>query len=93
MEPQAFQTLLQFLKVLAHESRLKMLGLLADRQYSVGELAELRARRAQHRARLPAAHDAARLPRVLLVAPASGSTHVHHHLRGFGPGGVPCRGT
>ena len=41
MEPQAFQRLLQFLKVLAHESRLKMLGLLADREYSVGELAEL----------------------------------------------------
>ncbi len=41
MEPQAFQTLLQFLKALAHESRLKMLGLLADREYSVGELAEL----------------------------------------------------
>ena len=41
MESQAFQTLLQFLKVLAHESRLKMLGLLADQEYSVGELAEL----------------------------------------------------
>ncbi len=41
MEPQAFQTLLQFLKVLAHESRLKILGLLADRAHSVGELAEL----------------------------------------------------
>jgi len=41
MEPQAFQTLVQFLKVLAHESRLKLLGLLADREHSVGELAEL----------------------------------------------------
>jgi hypothetical protein len=41
MEPQAFQTLLQFLKALAHESRLKMLGLLADHEHSVGELAEL----------------------------------------------------
>jgi hypothetical protein len=41
MEPQAFQTLLDFLKALAHESRLKLLGLLADRAYSVGELAEL----------------------------------------------------
>jgi hypothetical protein len=29
------------LKVLAHESRLKILGLLADRAHSVGELAEL----------------------------------------------------
>ena len=41
MEPEAFQTLLEYLKVLAHESRLKMLGLLAGREYSVGELAEL----------------------------------------------------
>ena len=41
MESQAFQTLVQFLKVLAHESRLKLLGLLADREHSVGELAEL----------------------------------------------------
>src|SRR5215211_471098 len=41
MEPEAFQTLLEFLKVLAHESRLKMLGLLAGREYSVRELAEL----------------------------------------------------
>jgi hypothetical protein len=41
MEPQAFQTLVQFLKVLAHESRLKLLGLLADQERSVSELAEL----------------------------------------------------
>jgi DNA-binding transcriptional ArsR family regulator len=41
MEPEAFQTLLRFLKALAHESRLKLLGLLADREYSVGELADL----------------------------------------------------
>jgi len=41
METEDFTLLLQFLKVLAHESRLKLLGLLADREYSVGELAEL----------------------------------------------------
>ncbi len=41
METQDFTLLLQFLKALAHESRLKLLGLLADHEYSVGELAEL----------------------------------------------------
>jgi hypothetical protein len=41
MEPERFQMLVHFLKTLAHESRLKLLGLLADREYSVGELAEL----------------------------------------------------
>src|SRR5215211_7454773 len=41
MEPEAFQTLLQFLKALAHESRLKLLGLVAGQERSVGELAEL----------------------------------------------------
>jgi hypothetical protein len=41
MDTHDFALLLQFLKVLAHESRLKLLGLLADREYSVGELAEL----------------------------------------------------
>ncbi len=41
MEPEAFQTLLRFLKALANESRLKLLGLLATREHTVGELAEL----------------------------------------------------
>ena len=41
MDPEKFQTLVHFLKTLAHESRLKLLGLLAEREYSVGELAEL----------------------------------------------------
>lgn len=41
METAAFTLLVQFLKVLAHESRLKLLGLLANQEYSVGELAEL----------------------------------------------------
>ena len=41
MEPEAFQTLLRFLKALAHESRLKLLGLLAERERTVGQLADL----------------------------------------------------
>lgn len=41
MEPEKFNTLLQFFKVLANESRLKILGLLANEERSVGELAEL----------------------------------------------------
>lgn len=40
MEQELFQVLLRFLKVLADESRLKLLGLLASGEYSVGELAE-----------------------------------------------------
>jgi hypothetical protein len=41
MESKEFQTLLRFLKALSHESRLKLLGLLANQERSVGELAEL----------------------------------------------------
>ena len=41
MSNQEFQTLLQFFKVLANESRLKMLGLLATEERSVGELAAM----------------------------------------------------
>lgn len=41
METEDFALLVQVLKALAHESRLKLLGLLADQEYSVGELAEL----------------------------------------------------
>ncbi len=39
MGPEEFQTLLRFFKALANESRLKMVGLLAGREYSVEELA------------------------------------------------------
>ncbi len=39
MEQEEFQTMLRFLKVLADESRLKLLGLLAAREHSVGDLA------------------------------------------------------
>ena len=41
METSEFQTMLQFLKVMAHESRLRLLGILADGEWQVGELAEL----------------------------------------------------
>ena len=41
MPQEQFDTLLQFFKVLANESRLKILGLLANDERSVGELAAL----------------------------------------------------
>jgi hypothetical protein len=41
MEPEAFQTLVRFLKAVADESRLKLLGLLTDNEYSVGQLARM----------------------------------------------------
>jgi len=41
MEKQQLQTLLDFFKVLANESRLKILGILANRECSVEELAAL----------------------------------------------------
>jgi hypothetical protein len=41
MNPDDLQTLVQFLKALANESRLKLLGLLAGQERSVKELAEL----------------------------------------------------
>lgn len=41
MEQQEFHTLLRFFKVLAEESRLKILGILANRECSVEELAAL----------------------------------------------------
>jgi hypothetical protein len=40
METGEFQTLVQFLKALADESRLKLLGLLSSQERSVGELAQ-----------------------------------------------------
>lgn len=41
MPPEEFETLLQFFKALADENRLKLLGILAGREYGVEELAEL----------------------------------------------------
>lgn len=41
MSHEEFETLLRFFKVLANESRLKILGLLANQERSVGELAKM----------------------------------------------------
>lgn len=41
MEQADLQTLLNFFKVLAHESRLKLLGFLAEQEYSVSQLSQL----------------------------------------------------
>ena len=41
MEDDKLQTVLRFLKALADASRLKMLGLLADQEWNVGELAKV----------------------------------------------------
>lgn len=41
MSEEQFDTLLQFFKVLGNESRLKIIGLLANEEHSVGELAAL----------------------------------------------------
>lgn len=71
MNPEDFQTLLQFLKTLADESRLKLLGLLASRELSVGELAE------QLNLKEPTvSHHLARLQQLGLVQMrAEGTTH------------------
>jgi len=65
------QTLARFLKVLANESRLKLLGLIADRERSVKELAE------QLKLKEPTvSHHLARLQDVGLVRMrAEGTTH------------------
>ena len=71
MNPEDFQRLLQFLKVLADESRLKLVGLLANQALSVGELAE------QLNLKEPTvSHHLARLQRLGLVKmQAEGTTH------------------
>lgn len=71
MNPEDFRTLLQFLKALADESRLKLLGLLASREYSVGELAEQLALKEP-----TVSHHLARLQQLGLVRMrAEGTTH------------------
>lgn len=71
MNPEEFQALLQFLKALADESRLKLIGLLANRELSVGELA------AQLNLKEPTvSHHLARLQELGLVRMrAEGTTH------------------
>jgi hypothetical protein len=73
MEPEAFQTLLRFLKAVAHESRLKLLGLLADREYSVGQLADLLALKEP-----TVSHHLAKLQELELVRMrVEGTTHFY----------------
>jgi predicted transcriptional regulator len=73
MPGEEFQTLLQFFKVLADENRLKLLGLLANREYSVEELA------ATLQLKAPTiSHHLARLKELGLVGMrAEGNTHIY----------------
>ncbi|MHB8600804.1 MAG: metalloregulator ArsR/SmtB family transcription factor [Ktedonobacteraceae bacterium] len=73
MPEEEFQALLQFFKVLADENRLKLLGLLATREYSVEELA------ATLQLKAPTiSHHLARLKELGLVGMrAEGNTHMY----------------
>lgn len=73
MPEEEFQTLLQFFKVLADENRLKLLGLLATREYSVEELAAMLKLKAP-----TISHHLARLKELGLVGMrAEGNTHIY----------------
>jgi predicted transcriptional regulator len=73
MPEEEFQALLQFFKVVADENRLKLLGLLANREYSVEELA------ATLQLKAPTiSHHLARLKEVGLVGMrVEGNTHIY----------------
>jgi len=73
MPPEEFETLLQFFKVLADENRLKLLGILATREYSVEELGALLQLKAP-----TISHHLARLKELGLVKMRSeGNTHFY----------------
>lgn len=73
MPPEEFEMLLQFFKVLADENRLKILGILAAREYSVEELAALLQLKAP-----TISHHLARLKELGLVQMRSdGNTHLY----------------
>ncbi|HET8846157.1 MAG TPA: metalloregulator ArsR/SmtB family transcription factor [Ktedonobacteraceae bacterium] len=73
MPPEEFDLLLHFFKVLADENRLKLLGILATREYSVEELAALLQLRAP-----TISHHLARLKELGLVQMRSdGNTHFY----------------
>ncbi|HET9918227.1 MAG TPA: metalloregulator ArsR/SmtB family transcription factor [Ktedonobacteraceae bacterium] len=73
MAEENFQALLQFFKVLADENRLKILGLLANREQSVEELAALLALKAP-----TVSHHLAKLKELGLVGMRSeGNTHIY----------------
>lgn len=76
MDPEAFQTLVRLLKTLADESRLKLLGLLANGEYKVGELAELLGLREP-----TVSHHLARLMELDLVQVRSEGTARRYKLR------------
>ena len=68
-----FQTLLQFFKALADETRLKLLGILANREYSVEELAALLQLKAP-----TVSHHLTKLKELDLVRMRSeGNTHIY----------------
>jgi DNA-binding transcriptional ArsR family regulator len=73
MAPQNLQALLEFFKALSHESRLKMLGILAQRECSVEELAAL-----LHLKPPTVSHHLAKLKALNLVTlMAEGNTHLY----------------
>jgi hypothetical protein len=73
MPDEEFQILLQFFKVLADETRLRMLGILANGEKSVEELAALLALRAP-----TISHHLARLKELDLIGMRpEGNTHVY----------------
>ena len=73
MPPEEFETLLHFFKVLADENRLKLLGILATREYSVEELAALLQLKAP-----TISHHLGRLKELGLVQMRSdGNTHFY----------------
>jgi hypothetical protein len=73
MEPEAFQMLLRFLKAVADESRLKILGLLTDNEYSVGQLAGMLSLKEP-----TVSHHLAKLQELDLVRMRSeGTTHLY----------------
>ncbi len=73
MPQENFEALLQFFKVLADETRLKLLGILATREHSVEELAALLQLKAP-----TVSHHLARLRELNLVGMrAEGNTHIY----------------
>ena len=72
-QQEEFQTLLQFFKALADETRLKLLGILANREYSVEELAALLQLKAP-----TISHHLTKLKELDLVGMRSdGNTHIY----------------
>jgi|SRR5579859_1835273 len=73
MPEEQLQTLVQFFKALADENRLKLLGLLANRERSVEELAEL-----LHLKAPTVSHHLTKLKELgLVVMKAEGNTHLY----------------